>query len=275
MFSFEALIEDKKRPLVMGILNITPDSFSDGGEAFNITDVIKKVNTMCNEGADIIDVGACSTAPKNQLVSEDEELSRLRMFLPEIIKVSTAPVSLDTLRPVVAEYALNEGVSVINDESGVFNPDMADLVKSYGCGWVFMHNGGLGSGESRAYKTGVVDDVCLFFENMREQALAFGINNEQLCYDFGIGFGKTRQDDLTLLHDCEKISEFSPLLVGVSRKRIIGEITGEDNPRKRVSGSVAAAVVASCKGAKILRVHDVRETVQAILMSEAIKNGVL
>lgn len=275
MFSFNALIEEKNRPLVMGILNITPDSFSDGGEAFDLESVIEKVNTICSEGADIIDVGACSTAPKNQPVSEAEEIRRLEMFLPEIVKASTIPVSLDTLRPSVAEYALSCGVDIINDESGVFHIGMAELVKKHGCGWIFMHNGGLGSGESRAYENGVVDDVSCFFEKMREQAIAFGISEEQLCYDCGIGFGKTRQDDLSLLSSCEKISQFSPLLIGVSRKRVIGEIIHTVAPKERVWGSLGAATLAAYKGAKILRVHDVKATLDAVVVSEAIKNGVL
>ncbi len=275
MFSFEKLIEKVNRPLVMGIINVTPDSFSDGGEAFNTDDIIKKVNTMCMEGADIIDVGACSTAPNNQLVSEDEEISRLKKFLPEIIKASTVPVSLDTLRPAVAEYGLSVGVSVINDESGIFNPCMAELVKEYGCGWIFMHTGGLTSRETKVYEDGVTEDVCSFFEQMKSSAVSFGLNEQQLAFDCGIGFGKTRQDDLSLLNSCEKLSEFSPLLVGVSRKRIIGEIIGAENPKERFYGSVSAAALASYKGAKILRVHDVKATLDAVLVSEAIKNGVL
>ncbi len=275
MFSFKALIEEKNRPLIMGILNITPDSFSDGGEAFSAESVIEKVNTICSEGADIIDVGACSTAPKNQLVSEEEEILRLKKFLPEIVKTSTVPVSLDTLRPAVAEYALSVGVNIINDERGMFQPHMAELVKKYGCGWIFMHTGGLGSGESVVYENGIVDDVGTFFENMKDKAMSFGLNEEQLCYDCGIGFGKTRQDDLALLNSCEKISRFSPLLIGVSRKRIIGEITHTDNPKERLVGSVSAAAIAAYKGAKILRVHDVKATLDGVLVSEAIKNGVL
>lgn len=275
MFSFKKLIDKADRPLVMGILNVTPDSFSDGGEAFNVNDVIEKVNTLCNEGADIIDVGACSTAPKNKIISEAEELERLKKFLPRIIKASSVPVSLDTLRPAVAEYGLSVGVSVINDESGFFDSAMAELVKRHGCGWIFMHTGGLSSGEAKQYRNGVEEDVCNFFADMKKSALSYGLNEEQLAFDCGIGFGKTRQDDLTLLSSCERLSEYSPLLVGVSRKRIIGEITGIENPKERMWGSVGAAAVAAYKGAKILRVHDVKATVEALKVSEAIKRGVL
>ena len=275
MFSFKDLIKTKNRPLVMGILNITPDSFSDGGEAFSVEDALKKLKILCNEGADVIDVGACSTAPCNELASEKEELNRLQMFLPEIIKHSAVPVSVDTLRPNVAEYALSEGVSIINDESGIFNNSMAECVSRYGAGWIFMHTGGGCSSDSVKYPNGVIKDVSEFFKNMKKQALEFGISEEQLCYDFGIGFGKTRQNDLELLSACDVLCEFSPLLVGVSRKRVIGEITGEKLPKDRVAGSVAAAVLCAYNGASILRVHDVKETVDALKVTNAFKRGIL
>lgn len=275
MFSFKDLIKNKNSPLVMGILNITPDSFSDGGEAFLVEDALKKLKILCNEGADVIDVGACSTAPCNELASEKEELNRLQMFLPEIIKHSAVPVSVDTFRPNVAKYALSEGVSIINDESGIFNNSMAECVSRYGAGWIFMHTGGGCSSDSVRYPHGVIKDVSEFFKNMKKQALEFGISEEQLCYDFGIGFGKTRQNDLELLSACDVLCEFSPLLVGVSRKRVIGEITGEKLPKDRVAGSVVAAVLCAYNGASILRVHDVKETVDALKVTSAFKRGIL
>ncbi len=275
MFSFKDLIKTKNRPLVMGILNITPDSFSDGGEAFTVEDAVEKLKILCNEGADIIDVGACSTAPGNELASESEELKRLEMFLPEIIKHSGVPVSLDTLRPSVAKYALSLGVSIINDESGIFNISMAECVSQYGAGWIFMHTGGGASSESVKYPNGVIKDVSEFFNDMKKRATEFGINQEQLCYDFGIGFGKTRQNDLELMSACNVLSEFSPLLAGVSRKRVIGEITGEKLPKDRVAGSVAAAVLCAYNGASVLRVHDVKETVDALKVISAFKRGIL
>ena len=275
MFSFKSLFESSRRPLVMGILNVTPDSFYDGGNTFDIEGVIKQVEYMCDAGADIIDVGACSTAPKNEIVDEAEEIARLRTFLPEIINRSTVPVSLDTLRPAAAEYGLSVGVSVINDESGVFDNRMAELVKQWGCGWIFMHTGGLSSREAKVYEAGVVNDVCDFFRQMKSSACASGIDESQLAFDCGIGFGKTRQDDLQLLASCEKLCEFSPLLVGVSRKRVIGDMIGAQNPADRLYGSVAAAALVAYKGAGLLRVHDVKETVDALYVSEAIKSGVL
>lgn len=264
MFSFKELQKDKTRPLVMGILNVTPDSFSDGGQAFSIDAVISKVNSLCGEGADIIDVGACSTAPQNQLVSEEEELLRLKSFLPHVLEHSAVPVSVDTFRPSVAEYATSVGVKIINDESGCFKKEMAQVVKSYSCGWIFMHTGNSSSSCAAEYEKGVTYDVLSFFGKMKEQALQYGLSAEQLAYDCGIGFGKSREDDLVLLANCDVLAQFSPFLVGVSRKRIIGMLTGEEEPLKRIKGSVAVAGVLAQEGVDMLRVHDVKLTLDEI-----------
>lgn len=266
MFSFKELLRRKKGPLVMGVLNITPDSFSDGGEFNGLSSALERLNKLYEEGADIIDIGACSTAPNNTIVSVDEELKRLEI-LPELVKAAKVPLSIDTFRPEVAKFALENGLSIINDESGAFNPAMAEVVKSYNAGWIFMHTGGKSSRDIALYKNGVVEDVLNFFGNMRAQAIAFGIKEESLCYDCGIGFGKSREDDIELLKNCKTLSEYSPLLIGASRKRVIGELTGQVNPKDRVAGSVAAAVCCAVNGAGVLRVHDVRETVDSLKVS--------
>ena len=275
MFSFKELLKSKNRPLIMGILNITPDSFSDGGEAFSLENVARKVKELCDSGADIIDVGACSTAPGNEIVSEDEEIERLKQFLPLVVEHSSVPVSVDTFRPGVAKICLEYGVDIINDESGVFKEEMAQLAKDTGCGWIVMHTGGKSSDDNCEYRDGVVTDVSNFFEYIKNKTGGFSISEEQLCYDCGVGFGKSRQDDLTLLSRCSELCEKYPLLVGVSRKRIVGEITGKSNPKERVFGSVAVAALLVQKGVSVLRVHDVNETLDAIKISEAIRRGVL
>ncbi len=266
MFSFKTLTEKKQRPLVMGILNITPDSFSDGGEFNGLSSALERLNKLYEEGSDIIDIGACSTAPNNTIVSVEEELNRLEI-LPELVKNAKVPLSIDTFRPEVARFALGNGVSIINDESGAFNPAMAEVVKEHNAGWIFMHTGGKTSKEVTEYENGVVEDVADFFNCMKNQAIEFGINEECLCYDCGIGFGKSRNDDIELLKNCKTLSQYSPLLIGVSRKRVIGELTGEKNPKERVAGSVAAAVCCAMNGAGVLRVHDVKETVDALKVS--------
>ena len=264
MFSFVELCKEKKKPIVMGILNVTPDSFFDGGKAFSLNAIKSKVNTLCKQGADIIDVGACSTAPGNTLASEEEELARVREFLPCILENSKVPVSIDTFRPEVAELAASMGVQIINDESGCFSEAMATVIKNYRCGWIFMHTGNGTSNDVAQYEKGVVSDVLSFFSRMRKQALDFGIDKDCLCYDCGIGFGKNRNDDIELLSSCDALIRFSPLLVGASRKRVIGELTGKTDPSERLEGSVAVAKLLAEDGVDVLRVHDVAETVQAI-----------
>lgn len=260
MFSFKNMVAEKGSALVMAILNVTPDSFSDGGESFSVDSVVEKVNKLCLDGADIIDVGACSTAPNNSLVDEAEELSRLRRFLPHVVKASTVPVSVDTFRPAVAEYALCVGASIVNDESGCFKDEMASVVKRYGAGWIFMHTGDSDSRSAVDYNGNVTGAVLSFFRDMKKKATDYGINAEQLCYDCGIGFGKSREDDLTLLSHCDKLSQYSPLLIGVSRKRIIGHITGIENPKERDYPSAAVAAIAISDGAQVVRVHNVALT---------------
>ncbi len=263
MFSFKALIEKKKGPLVMGVLNITPDSFSDGGKFNGLSSSLERLNKLYEEGADIIDIGACSTAPNNTIISVEEELKRLE-FLSRLVENSKVPLSIDTFRPEVAEFALENGVSIVNDESGTFNTEMAEVVKAHDAGWIFMHTGGKSSKEVTEYENGVIEDVLSFFADMKRQAVAYGIEEDSLCYDCGIGFGKSRPDDIQLLKKCKSLSLFSPLLIGVSRKRVIGEITGSEDPKDRVAGSVAAAISCAVNGAGVLRVHDVKETVDAL-----------
>ena len=272
MFSFRKLIDEKKRPLVMGILNITPDSFSDGGVAFSLSGALERLHCLEKEGADIIDIGACSTAPMNEVVSCDEEIKRLS-FLPNLVNAANVPLSIDTFRPEVAEYALSCGVKIVNDESGKFSEKMAEVVKKYNAGWIFMHTGGKLSKDIKEYPDGVINDVLSFFKECETKASDFGIDRDSLFFDFGIGFGKSREDDLTLLSECEKVTAYYPLLVGVSRKRIIGEITNEKDSKNRVAGSVAAATLVAYKGAEILRVHDVKETVDAMNIVKAVTKG--
>lgn len=270
MFDFSKY---KNRTLVMGILNITPDSFSDGGKSFDTENAVFNALKMESEGADIIDIGACSTAPGNTAVSLEEELRRLKKVLPFLATKLKIPVSVDTFSPEVAEFAVKNGAVIVNDESGCFNKNMARVVKEFGTGWVFMHTGGKSSAEICEYKNGVVNDVLDFFSYMKKEAVSYGIKENALCYDYGIGFGKTRNDDITLLKNTDKFKDFSPLLVGVSKKRVVGEATGEFETQNRVYGSVAAETVASFLGAGILRVHDVKACVDAVKMCEAIKRG--
>ncbi len=266
MFSFHL-----SKTLIMGILNVTPDSFSDGGENFLPENALEKARQMENDGADIIDIGAVSTAPKSTPVSEEEEIARLGSVLPLVTSAVGIPVSVDTVSPAVAEFALSHGAVIVNDESGFFNEKTAGIVKKYNAGWVFMHTGGCSSKETAVYPNGVVCDVLSFFKEMKEKALSFGISENSLCFDYGIGFGKSRKDDISLLKNTDAFGEYKPLLVGVSRKRVIGEITGRENPKDRVFGTVAANTLAVYGGAGILRVHDVKAAADTVKICNALK----
>lgn len=272
MSSLQSLLASAGRPLVMGILNITPDSFSDGGLYYEAEAAERRAAQLVDEGADILDVGACSTAPGKAPASLEEECDRLRRLLPSVMNAAGGtPVSIDTFRPEAAELALSLGAQIVNDESGAFLPQMAALVKRYDADWVVMHVGGSDSSHAVAYPAGVVAAVRAFFAEMQSAAVAAGIPAGRLCYDPGIGFGKTREDDLRLLASCGEFAGFAPLLIGVSRKRVVGAATGHSGPENRLYGTVAAEAVAVYGGAAIIRAHDVRAALDAVRMAQAIR----
>ena len=272
MFSIYNSITEKQRPLVMGILNVTPDSFFEAGKSFFAESAFNRALQIESDGADIIDIGGCSTSPGKTFASYEEELSRLKTVLPLIPNTVKIPVSIDTFRPRIAKFALENGVAIVNDESGVFSEEMASLVKEYNANWIFMHTGNKTSSEVAVYENGVVENVLGFFKSMKEQALNFGIDENKLCFDYGIGFGKTREDDLTLLKNTDVFSEFKPLLVGVSNKRVVGQATGREVD-ERVFGTISAESVSVFLGADVIRTHNVKACVDSINMVVAIKKG--
>ena len=272
MFSIYNSITEKQRPLVMGILNVTPDSFFEAGKSFFAESAFNRALQIESDGADIIDIGGCSTSPGKTFASYEEELSRLKTVLPLIPNTVKIPVSIDTFRPRIAKFALENGVAIVNDESGVFSEEMASLVKEYNANWIFMHTGNKTSSEVAVYENGVVENVHGFFKSMKEQALNFGVDENKLCFDYGIGFGKTREDDLTLLKNTDVFSEFKPLLVGVSNKRVVGQATGREVD-ERVFGTISAESVSVFLGADVIRTHNVKACVDSINMVAAIKKG--
>ena len=272
MFSIYNSITEKQRPLVMGILNVTPDSFFEAGKSFFAESAFNRALQIESDGADIIDIGGCSTSPGKTFASYEEELSRLKTVLPLIPNTVKIPVSIDTFRPRIAKFALENGVAIVNDESGVFSEEMASLAKEYNANWIFMHTGNKTSSEVAVYENGVVENVLGFFKSMKEQALNFGIDENKLCFDYGIGFGKTREDDLTLLKNTDVFSEFKPLLVGVSNKRVVGQATGREVD-ERVFGTISAESVSVFLGADVIRTHNVKACVDSINMVAAIKKG--
>ncbi len=272
MFSIYNSIIEKQRPLVMGILNVTPDSFFEAGKSFFAESAFNRALQIESEGADIIDIGGCSTSPGKSFASLEEELSRLKTVLPLIPDTVNIPVSVDTFRPEIAKFALENGVSVVNDESGMFSEEMASLVKEYNASWIFMHTGNKTSSEEAFYKDGVVSDVLEFFKTMKEQALKYGIAENKLCFDYGIGFGKTREDDLALLKNTSAFSDFKPLLLGVSNKRVVGRATGREVD-ERLFGTISAESIGAFLGADVIRTHNVKACVDSMNMIASIKKG--
>ena len=255
------------RPLVMGILNVTPDSFSDGGQFVDPAIAIAHAREMAEQGADILDVGAESTRPYggSRPVNADEELTRLKPVLPEIVKLGV-PVSIDTIKAPTAAFALDAGAAIVNDVWGLqHDRDMASLVARRGVPVIVMHNR-----DAADPKVDIITDVIAFFARSLEIASQAGIARDKIVLDPGIGFGKTPEQSIACLGRLGEFKRFGrPLLIGASRKRFINSIA-PSAPTERVGGSIAAHLLATQKGAAILRVHDVRETVQALRVAAAI-----
>jgi dihydropteroate synthase len=262
--------------VVMGIVNVTPDSFYDGGKRFDSARAAADGFQMIEAGAEVLDIGGESTRPGAQPVSLDEELRRVLPVIRELRKRSSVPISVDTYKEAVARAALDAGADIVNDISSLrFDPAMAALVARTGVPVILMHMQGVPQTMQREPRyQNVVDEVRDFLaERVRSASLA-GIAREQIIIDPGIGFGKTLAHNLALLKDLHSLKSLGqPLLIGVSRKAFIGKILNSAAPEQRLEGSLAAAVMAALRGANIVRVHDVSETVRALRVTDAIQLG--
>ena len=262
------------RALVMGIVNVTPDSFSDGGVNFDPRAAFVAAWAMSTAGADLIDVGGESTRPGSGEVSPAEELARV---LPVVRDLAArgAVVSVDTRHATVASECVKAGAAAINDISGFSDPAMVALAASCDAGLVVMHmQGDPGTMQNEPHYGDVVAEVSAYLLGQAASLEAAGVARERIVLDPGIGFGKTTAHNLELLRRLDEIVALGyPVLVGASRKRFIGEITGVTEARDRLAGSVAAALVAVEHGAAIVRVHDVAETVQALAIAQAVRGG--
>ncbi len=259
------------RTLVCGILNITPDSFSDGGLWNEPQKALVRACEMQAQGADIIDVGAQSTRPGAQFLSAEEESERLLPVLRLLRERITVPISVDTFHPECAQLALDNGASIINDVSGKVSDSMAEVISRWGAGWIIMHNPG-GADKTCTYSEGIVKAVGDFFMEAANKAQAFGIPRESLCFDIGVGFAKSYEDNLRLIKSIGDIRvEGAAMMSAVSRKRVIGEASGEQDASKRDPGTVAAHTASILAGADIIRVHDVLSAVQSARVADAIK----
>ncbi len=258
-----------ERTYLMGILNLTPDSFSDGGLYTTRDAAIGRALEMQSQGADLIDVGAVSTRPGSVPADEAEELRRLS-FLAELCAALSVPVSVDTYNPGTAEYALRCGAKVINDVSGRFNPAMAALVRDSGCGYIVMHSPTANAGEDGSYPDGVLPHVEDFFSRMRETLTGAGIPEENLCFDPGFGFGKNTGDNLALLQGLDRLKKDGVCLMSaLSRKRFVRELGA--SPMDDCDAATAAGCVISVqKGADFLRVHDVKNCARAARFADAV-----
>ena len=255
------------RTAVMGILNVTPDSFSDGGQFFDPAVAIEHARRMAAEGADILDIGAESTRPYGSMkpVPLEEEIARLAPVLPEVIRLGL-PVSIDTVKAKTASWALDQGAAIVNDVWGLQrDPDMARVVAERGVPVIVMHNREAADGS-----IDIMADINAFFSRSLDIAACAGIGRERIVLDPGIGFGKTQEQSITAIARFAEFRAFGqPLLMGLSRKRFIDSIS-PSKPGERIGGSIAGNVVAVLAGADIVRVHDVAETVQALRVMDAI-----
>lgn len=252
------------RTYVMGILNVTPDSFSDGGKYLDPDKALAHALDMERDGADLIDIGGQSTRPGYTAISPEEEWARIKDVLPAVVNGTRLAVSVDTFYPQVAEKALAAGAHIINDVSG-FGDEMLRAVAGSGCGCIVMHPKGAERGD-------VTSEARTFFEERLAAAQRFGIPPSALCFDPGIGFGKTMEDNLRLLaHVGETRIPGIAFLMAASRKRVTGAFCGNPAFEQRLPATIAAHTAAIFGGADFIRVHDVKEAVQAARMADALK----
>lgn len=267
----ETSFEFCKRTYLMGILNVTPDSFSDGGDFFDQTDAVHHAFQMAEDGADIIDVGGESTRPGAEAVSLEEELRRVIPVIYEIRRKSGVPISVDTYKSQVAQEALRAGANIVNDISGLhFDPKMTDTIAESGASVVIMHIKGTPKNmQTNPHYDDVIREIYDYLADAVETAKKKGI--KQIMIDPGIGFGKSIEHNLDLINRLEEFRSIGvPILVGVSRKSFIGKIL-ETLVEERLEGTAAAVTASVLHGADIVRVHDVREMRRVTLVADAIR----
>jgi dihydropteroate synthase len=268
-----------ERPLVMAILNVTPDSFSDGGKFASVDAAIRHAEKCISEGADLLDVGGESTRPGSSRVPIDEEIARVVPVIEAVARRFEIPISVDTSKSEVARAAVDAGAEIINDISACrFDENMADAMAATKAGVVLMHS--RGEFESMHHHPPAADimaDVAAYFRRAITTAGECGVEADRIVLDIGIGFGKTPEQNLELLAKLDRlVADFPqfPMLIGTSRKSFIGRILGDAPVDERLSGSLATAAVALWNGASILRVHDVRETLETVKTVAAIRKQI-
>ena len=275
----DRLLDTSGAPLVMGILNVTPDSFSDGGDHPTAQDAEARARAMIREGADIIDVGPESTRPGSAPVSAKEQIRRA---VPVIRAIRAADgriaISIDTRLASVAEAALYAGADMVNDVSALGDdPGLLDVVVASNAAVVLMHRQGIPAnmqdGGGPRYDD-LLGEICAFLAERRDYAVSRGIDASRIVVDPGIGFGKRVEHNLTILRRLDRfVAIGQPVLIGASRKSFIGSVLGIEEPKNREAGSLACAVIAAMAGAAILRVHEVRPAVEAVRLCAAVRGS--
>ena len=257
------------KPLIMGVLNVTPDSFSDGGKFLDADKAVAHAKQMIKDGADIIDIGGESSRPGSDPVSEEEELKRVKPIIERLVKEIEVPISIDTCKPRVAEECIKLGAKIINDISGL-NKEMRNVAAKYKVPVIIMHM--LGSPKTMQENIqydDIINDIKSFLKDRIDKAKAAGIT--EIIIDPGIGFGKTTENNLQILKRLDEFKSLGcPVLVGPSRKSFIGNITGLP-VTERLEGTLAAISIAVFNGADIIRVHDVKECKRAVQIADAIR----
>ncbi|MGQ9882051.1 MAG: dihydropteroate synthase [Armatimonadota bacterium] len=266
----------RERTVVMGILNVTPDSFYDGGRYAEHGSAVGRALQMVEEGADIIDIGGESTRPGSQPVSEEEELRRVLPVIEAVRARVDVPISIDTTKSRVAEQALQAGACMVNDISGLgFDPRMAEVVAQAGVLCCLMHiQGTPQTMQKNPQYTDVVRDISAYFQERLALAERAGIPRQNIWLDPGIGFGKTVEHNLQILRRLREFTAFGlPILIGTSRKSFIGKVLGDLPPEDRLEGTAATVAVAIMNGANVVRVHDVQVMVRVARMVDAVLRG--
>lgn len=260
-----------ERTYVMGILNVTPDSFSDGGEFNDFEFALNHAKEMINQGADIIDIGGESTRPGSMAVDEEEEFKRVIPVVEKLVsEIDDIYISVDTYKSYIASESLKKGAKMINDVWGLQkDKNMAGVIAKYNVPVVMMHNQ-----NGTEYKDDIMKSIISFFEKSIEIAKTAGIKDENIILDPGIGFGKTPEQNMEVMNRLEELKELNyPILLGTSRKSMIGKIL-DLPPKERVEGTIATNIIGITKGIDIVRVHDIKENIRAIKVADAIVRGV-
>jgi len=271
----DRLLAFERRPLVMGIVNVTPDSFSDGGRHTAPRSAAEHARRLIDEGADIVDVGGESTRPGARPVGPEEELARVLPVVRALCEQTDALVSIDTTKAAVARACLEAGAHIINDVSALqWDPEMAPLAARTGAGVVLMHMQGKPRTMQQApHYEDVVREVCAFLEERIRAAAAQGVAEQALAVDPGIGFGKTVSHNIQLLAGTQRLAALGrPVLIGLSRKSFLGKLTGRE-VGDRLCASIAALSFCVARGAHVMRVHDVKESCDAVEVAARLRGG--